>query len=340
MVNRHKFVRRVHGLDAFVNYGTKRRLWNLIRAYRHWKRRDLKLTSYPVSLFIDTVNVCNLRCPFCPTGTGDLDRSRGFMPVDLFKRVIDEVAAHTYMVFLFDWGEPLLHPQLCDLIEYANGHRMYTCVHSNFSVALNEQKAEHMIRSGLSHLSLSVDGASQGVYEQYRKKGQLDLVLKNIELMIRTRQRMGLSRPHLRWRFLAFKHNEHEIDKAREIAKELGVDEFSVAGGAVEDPSWAAVNHYRYTFMDDLPPTCSWPWFSSVIHMDGGIGSCCYQNSSKYNLGSLKEEDFLSVWNNSDYRNMRAFLGGRSGTASDNLICRNCPAERYSDLIARGRRTV
>jgi uncharacterized radical SAM superfamily Fe-S cluster-containing enzyme len=71
-----------------------------------------------VSLTIDAVDVCNLRCPSCPSG-----RRSGGSPVGLLApRTLQDIVekarteCHLSYVSLFNWGEPLLHPELPRLV--------------------------------------------------------------------------------------------------------------------------------------------------------------------------------------------------------------------------------
>jgi len=55
----------------------------------------------------------------CPTGRGDMNRPKGVMDFNLFKRIIDEMGPHVKVVVLHIWGEPLLDEKIFDRIKYA-----------------------------------------------------------------------------------------------------------------------------------------------------------------------------------------------------------------------------
>ena len=323
-----RLIRSRHGFDAFMNYNSITKLANLVRAEYHRLRKDVEVSSSPYSLFVDPINVCNLRCPFCATGNGALDREkRGLMPISLFRKVIDEIADRLYMVFLFDWGEPLLNPDIYSMVNYAHKKNIYTCIHSNFNVPFGETESKNMINSGLSHLNVSIDGVSQEVYAMYRRGGRVERVLDNIRVLVRAKRQMKSSRPHIRWRYIAFRHNEHEIAEARMLARQLGVDEFRVIRGIVEDSSWLSKGLYPTVTSNDNPETCSWLWRSTVIHVDGGVGSCCYQHSQRDDFGSVQDTPLMTIWNGQRYRMARAYLANLEGEGpAQDLICRRCPA--------------
>jgi hypothetical protein len=64
----------------------------------------------------------------------------------------------------------------------------------------------------------SIDGATQDSYEKYRRGGNLELIIKNLELILKIKKELKSTTPHIVWRFLVFKHNEHEIELAKHIA--------------------------------------------------------------------------------------------------------------------------
>src|SRR5262249_6318014 len=71
-------------------------------------------------------------------------------------------------------------------------------------------------------------GATQPTYSRYRKNGELDVVFRNIEALVEAKRRLGSPTPILRWQFLAFEHNRHEISDALELARAFGLDQFAV----------------------------------------------------------------------------------------------------------------
>ncbi len=84
--------------------------------------------------------------------------------------------------------------------------------------------AEQVIRSGLDVLIVSLDGVTQDVYEIYRVTGHLDRVLDNLRLLDRKKRELGSTTPHIEWQFIVMRQNEHQMDEAKALAGELGVD--------------------------------------------------------------------------------------------------------------------
>ena len=135
-----------------------------------------RLLSMPKKLAIDPTNHCDLKCPLCPTGLGDKTVSRGLMKLDEFKPVINYLGKWLQSVDMYSWGEPLLNKSFVEMIRHsATEHniRTITSLHLN---NLSDEQVKGFVTSGLDKLIVSVDGATQEVYEQYRVEGNIEKV--------------------------------------------------------------------------------------------------------------------------------------------------------------------
>jgi len=100
----------------------------------------------------------------------------------------------------------------------------------------------------------SIDGASQETYQKYRVGGNYELTMKNIKLLNTIRKKKNLKTPVLLWRFLVFRHNQHEIEIARKKAKELGVQiTFLKPYVDSKHPEWISTIP-EFSTLDDIQP--------------------------------------------------------------------------------------
>ncbi len=65
--------------------------------------------------YLEITNICNLSCDFCP-GTR---RAKGFLSPEDFRVLAERIRPHTQYLYLHLMGEPLLHPQLEELLSIA-----------------------------------------------------------------------------------------------------------------------------------------------------------------------------------------------------------------------------
>ena len=95
---------------------------------------------FPDRIYIESTNHCNLKCIMCPTGLGVIARPKGYMEMGLYRQIVDEVGALVGSAVLHSWGEPLMHPELFEMIRYGKraGMRMET---STNITLLNDERA-------------------------------------------------------------------------------------------------------------------------------------------------------------------------------------------------------
>ena len=73
-------------------------------------------------------------------------------------------------------------------------------------------------------MTVALDGASNETYKIYRVGGDFERVIAHIRTINAFKQRYKTDLPKMTWQFIAFGHNEHEIEKARNMAVELKMD--------------------------------------------------------------------------------------------------------------------
>lgn len=77
--------------------------------------------------YVEITNVCNLKCSFCP-GTV---RGKKFITPQEFRRAAEQVRPYTQYLYLHVMGEPLLHPQLEQLLDIAEELKFRVLITTN-----------------------------------------------------------------------------------------------------------------------------------------------------------------------------------------------------------------
>jgi MoaA/NifB/PqqE/SkfB family radical SAM enzyme len=219
------------------------KLSNLAAGRYHYASRHSILFSHPVMLMVDPANACQLGCPGCIHTTNESYRARFDWPrktlsLETYRAFLDRFGPFAFSVALYNYGEPLLNKQFAEIVRSSKAYLLHTFTSTNLSMPIDS--AESIVESGLDYMTLSIDGATQPVYERYRRKGDLALVLENARKLAAAKRALGSATPRLVWQFLTFEHNYHELGEARRLAAEIGVNEFSVAtpfGVDSDDPS-------------------------------------------------------------------------------------------------------
>jgi sulfatase maturation enzyme AslB (radical SAM superfamily) len=331
----HQLTRIQHVMRLRQNYPgarlTPRRLFNLFLSRHEYKTGRIKVRSLPVKLTVESTNVCNLRCPACFTGAGEIGRGRSMMTLELYRKLLAELGDHLLECEFHNWGEPLLSKFIYTMIREAVDRGISTGVSTNFSIPFDAERAEKLVASGLHVLGVSIDGARQETYEQYRVRGDLETVLKNCQLVVDAKRRLRSQTPRMVWEFHVFRHNVADIGLARTMARDLGMD-IAVEKGWVVGPGWDAAGEWSF-HADPAAARCTFLWQQAVVHNDGGVAPCCstfYREDDVGRLsvkpGELGAATFREVWNNQKFREARGLFRARAGSAeARRSICFDCP---------------
>src|ERR1700733_5725829 len=90
-----QFLRKLerHGrhVPKILNYGTPKKLMNIMLAELELRQQKTRLRCLPYYYIIDVCNVCNLRCPLCPTGNTTISRKQGMLSVEQYKELFDKI---------------------------------------------------------------------------------------------------------------------------------------------------------------------------------------------------------------------------------------------------------
>lgn len=271
-----------------------------------------KHLGFPRAVVVEPTNRCNLKCPFCLRLK--MTRPVGDMSFGRFKQFFDSVPTLKLVHFYF-MGEPLLNREVFQMIRYAEKHGVRTVLETN-STLLNEN-VEDIFGSGLSKLVCSLDGMSQHTLEKYRVGADFVETVTGIKNVLQYKHFHRFSKPYVKIRFLAFRHNEHEIVKAF-VTFQHSVDEFTVVRAILDwnHPylpkqrwKWLPRNRLLWRYKPDgslLEPlrTCTWIW-TPIITWDGEVLPCCYDYNAEYSLGNVFETSFMEIYWSGRYNSLR-----------------------------------
>ena len=318
------------------------------------KNKDIILKGYPYWLTVDPTNICNLECRFCPTGQKRGSRPQKVMDMNLYKSIMDKIGKYLLYVEFCNWGEPLLNKNMAQMIKIAKEYEAQTFLSTNLNVNLTENMAEELVKSGLDRMTISIDGASQKTYEIYRKNGNIDLVFKNIKLLAEAKKKFNSITPHLHWQFLVFKHNEHEIETARQISKTIGVNDIGFTAPFC-DVSWAStITEYNNYIVKEEPnkkekevvfknadkQLCNWLWDAITINADGSVSPCCSVEDKKDDFEEFDcNKDFSEIWNSPNYVQARKYVLDRTKPDFENVCtkCNHIGASNHRNIFVNNR---
>ncbi|MCB2213549.1 SPASM domain-containing protein [bacterium] len=289
----------------------------------------------PTMLMLEPTTACQLKCPHCPTGRGELARPGGRISLEKFRTLWDSIHPAPIRLQLWNQGEPLVHPDTPGIIRHATASGSRVILSTNVEALANPRTAEAIVRSGLHTLILSLDGASAESHVQYRVGGKWDRVERGVRNVAEIKRKLNRKYPVLQWQFLLFKHNLNERDDALRLAREWGANELVFKTAQLEafekeegerwlpdDPKLR-----RYVLKDDRwvlkraeRPFCARIYGSAVVQWDGTVVPCCFDKDGEFVIGNAHDAGFPAVWQSDAYRAFRQ----RILTGERPPMCANC----------------
>lgn len=307
----------------------------LLLRYKSLRARFSK--QYPESTLIEPFGGCNIRCQMCFQGRVDLPGGKEYMDMDTYKRIIDEVSQFTSRLYLFWRGEPLMHPDLVEMIRYARRRNMYVFISTN-AVLLTRELAKELIEAGLDFLLVGFDGASKESYERMRRGAKFERVLANIKDLVELKKSLKSYLPYVCLQMIVSSINQHELKAFRQLSKQVGADSFiekklnvfenydsekinqALRPLVVKGIGADSIDQTTEQTLNIIPdnPTCIWAK-RIVIRADGELSLCCMDAQGKYEIGSANHGRILDIWFSPEYQELR-----RKGYKRSLPICKNC----------------
>jgi len=292
--------------------------------------------GYPRKAMIEPTRSCNIKCPACPVGNGAAKKFPE-MKLSTYKRIIDNISGFIESLSLFNYGEPLLHPEITEFIKYAKDSGIASVrIHSN-GLLLNNRMAESLIAARLDLIRISVDGIDQKTYGTYRVGGNFQTLIDNIENFVKIRDKAGSAAPRIEAQCIVMSHNEDTLAEFRNMFENIGVDSiryktFNAGMGWDLDKElqFLAKKDYLSRYEDRLAKrvkkvcdrsVCPWPRKVIVINCDTTVVPCCYDYNNENGLGSVGHGNFADWWDTSP---RREFINSLAIDYRSIAMCRNC----------------
>lgn len=298
----------------------------------------------PRKMRLEASTVCQLKCPACPTATGATGKQLGVgtLKFENFKKLVDQ-NPHISEIELSNWGEILLNKDLIKIMAYAYKHNIVlTAGNSTNMNTASEEVLEALVKYKFREMSVSIDGASPETYKIYRVKGDFDRVISHVRTINKYKAKYKSHYPRLKWQFIAFGHNEHEIGKARQMAAELNMDfKVKLNWGSLYDTGYASpvkneelirretglgvANREEYTKKygnDYLTKICCIEmWHNPQLNYDGRVLGCSLNYWDDY--GNAFKDGLKKALNNEKMDYAREMLMGRKQARVD-IPCTEC----------------
>lgn len=308
--------------------------------------------KFPLMVVLSIIYPCNFGCPMCPYTDGNSEirkfyreRNGELFPVELWNRIAVEAGPHNAWLRCTGGGEPMLHPHMVEMIEFAKEQGARIWMNTNGSMfgphPKQRAKLERLIRANIDLIEFSMDAGNAEDYAKLRPpRGGLtrpaeewwENQVNNVRAALQLRkERKATSRIVVS--VIRQEAIEGRLEEAVQFwLKEVGVDEvitrkFLTWDDNTQIPQGKALDKHLY---HDLPSEktepCVWPFERLNVDTLGRISLCGQDISFRTAdlFPNANDKSISDIWQGEVftwYREMH--LAGRG---TECFPCRGCSA--------------
>ena len=315
--------------------------------YMAANRQSAQIDYLPIKLDIENVSRCNFRCTMCAVSDWHKGQRANDISIEAFKRLIDEQFG-LVEIKLQGLGEPTMQRNaLFEMISYARARHIWVRTTTNASLLHLNSNYRKMIDSDVNEIQISIDGATEDVFQKIRRGSDFARVKSNCKLINAYSREAKVERTKM-WTVVQ-RGNRHQLEDLVDLAAELG---FTNQVFSLDVSDWGSeIWHERNALADvedELDPErllslvdrgkaigvrvrfwvvtqkfdtassdtiCGWPFERAFVSSDLRVSPCCIiSNPDTLQIGPniTAERSFTDVWLGEDYIEFRrAHIEGR-----------------------------
>ncbi len=241
---------------------------------------------------------CNLKCVHCRSSSEMEAKGHPDFSTEEAFRVIDDISGYAKPVMVLSGGEPLLRKDVFDIAKYGTGKGLRMCLASNGTL-VDDDICEKIKESGIRIVSLSLDGSTEEVHDDFRKqKGAFAGTVNAARLF----KKYGIE-------FIVnssfTKRNQEDIPKVYKLAKELGATAWymfmivptgrgeDIMGELISKEEYEELLDWHYEMEKDendilVRPTCAPHYYRVVLQKKKEKGDKFERRTLKFSTGGAK----------------------------------------------------
>ncbi len=282
----------------------------------------------PLRVFIDVSSFCNFHCSFCPHGNGEAAKvmPQAIMPVDLAFKCIDDLKSFPQkikMLSFFCFGEPLLHKNISDFIQYASNQKVAEQLEITTNASLlTPALSDKLVSAGLTLINISLYGITSSDYQSFCNVTiDYDLLVQNIKYLHSVAENTkiivkicdtALENPAKKELF--YRIFEPICDK---ICLELPVPFWYDLDNNIEDKG---IDIYGNPVTRKA--ICPVPFYTMCINANGIVTPCCSDWKNRLQMGDSKKQSLVSIWRGQKYKDF--CIGLLKGGNAAMYPCKYC----------------
>ena len=314
--------------------GTTRMDRKPLNGARNFLRAVIPLTS-PYSITVFPIHACNFKCRYCmalPLEARQNTCTETLMSMEIYKKFVDELAelGGTKAFHFAGYGEPLLHPNIVEMVCYAKEKHVANTVDIvTNGVLLTEKMIHGLVDAGLDRIRISLQGLDAATYEKMSSlKIDFEKFLRTLHYLYDHRGRMKV---YLKIIDVELEgHSEEEfINMFGPYADEIAVEHLV--------PIMSGIDYEKEFQQENFDSTmggaalqeaevCRQAFYFLQLNPDGDILPCC-MSEKPIVAGSILRQHLREIWNGPV---MQTFRKKQLQKRKDEYpVCKKCTQYRY-----------
>lgn len=265
-------------------------------------------------VYIEITNSCNLNCSFCNNNK----RDKKFMTIEQFEHIINEIKPYTNYIYLHVKGEPLLHPNLKEILQICSNNKIQVNITTNGT--LLKQKENILLNSDCIR-QINVSLHSENKISTYF--GDIFSACKKLSSKIYISYRL--------WTLKDYKLDKKSTEVVNKITEEYNLSQEIV--DKLNNDAQIKIDFHTFVNKDNL---FEWPSLENKeeshnfchglsthfgILVDGTVIPCCLDGEGIINLGNIFDEKLGAIL--ASYRAKNIINNFKNNKCSEEL-CSKC----------------
>lgn len=270
--------------------------------------------STPFVCHIEVTNVCNFKCEFCPSVDNPQydEMKKGFMDFKMFCKIIDDLCefeGRLKQLIFHIMGEPLLHPNIVDMIAYAKKARVSEklVLYTNGS-RLTPELSRKICDAGIDYIQLSIEHVNDAGYERVtRVKLDYDRLLANIGYLCAYKSEDCFVSAKILNCGLTEEEKEKFYQDFSGVTDECHIE--TLMQLLPTDMRDTTMGHGRTTTQEGYEAVekevCTLPFYLLGISYDGLVSPCVCDVDKGVIVGDVSQNSVKEIWEGSKMREFR-----------------------------------
>ncbi|MBQ8042758.1 MAG: radical SAM protein [Clostridia bacterium] len=262
-------------------------------------------------VYIEITNICNMNCSFCP----ETKRAKATMSKEQFEYIAKQIKPYTDYVYLHVKGEPLLHPNLEEILEICKEYNLKVNISTNGTLLGKKQELLKDIRQ----LNVSLHSFENNQDEK------LECYLQEVLAATDNLNKSGVIIRYKLWNDNTINNNDKIIQKLEE---KYNID--------IKNSSYDKDIKLKENIFLSIKEPFEWPKIEGenkqettcyglrqqiAILVDGTVVPCCVDNNGDINLGNIFKTELEDILNTEKAQKIKRDF---ENNKCSNSLCKKC----------------